>query len=98
LILVVLALGRRHGVLYKVPDDAYPVVGEALIWALDMGLGEAFTADTRATWIKLYGLLSATMRLASSSLATARTKARLGGLWEREGFGHGASLLDHGSR
>jgi hemoglobin-like flavoprotein len=71
LFLVVLALGRRHAVLYHVPDESYPVVGEALIWALDMGLGEAFTAETRATWLKLYGLLSATMRLGAHNATAA---------------------------
>lgn len=76
LFLVVLALGRRHGLLYKVPDDAYPVVGEALIWTLDMGIGEAFTADVRAAWLKLYSLLSSIMimgtRNATGDVATGK--------------------------
>src|SRR5215475_1962274 len=32
LFLIVLALGRRHTDLYKVPDAAYQTVGEALLW------------------------------------------------------------------
>ncbi len=63
LLLVVLALGRRHGVLYRVPDDSYDVVGAALLWTLDMGLGEAFTAETRDAWTRVYGLLAKTMRM-----------------------------------
>ena len=61
LFLVVLALGRRHTLLYKVPEEAFPTVGEALLWTLGMGLGQAFTAEARAAWAKLYNLLSATM-------------------------------------
>ncbi len=61
LFLVVLALGRRHRLLYKVPEDSFPVVGEALLWTLDMGLGQAFTPTAHATWAKLYKLLSSMM-------------------------------------
>ena len=39
----------------------YPIVGEALIWTLDKGLGKAFTDDVREAWQKAYGLLSAAM-------------------------------------
>lgn len=75
LFLVVLALGRRHGMLYKVPDDAYPVVGEALIWTLDMGLGEAFTSEVRAAWAKLYGLLSSIMIMGTRNASGAAVAA-----------------------
>jgi hemoglobin-like flavoprotein len=61
LFLVVLALGRRHRLLYKVPEDSFPVVGEALLWTLDMGLGQAFTPSARATLAKLYSVLSSMM-------------------------------------
>ncbi|MES2510582.1 MAG: globin domain-containing protein [Pseudomonadota bacterium] len=70
LFLVVLALGRRHALLYKIPEDAYPVVGEALLWTLNMGLGQAFTDEARAAWSKLYGLLSSIM-LMGTRQATA---------------------------
>ena len=63
LFLVVLALGRRHVDLYKVPDESYDVVGEALLWALDYGLGEAFTAEVRDAWARVYWVLSKTMKM-----------------------------------
>ncbi len=63
LFLVVLALGRRHIELYKIPDESYAVVGEALLWTLDYGLGEAFTAETRDAWGRVYRLLSQTMKM-----------------------------------
>lgn len=69
LVLVVLALGRRHAMLYKVPQEAYATVGEALIWALDMGLGQAFTNETRAAWKKLYAVMSSTMLMGARQAA-----------------------------
>lgn len=63
LFLVVLALGRRHVELYQVPDVAYEAVGEALLWTLDYGLGEAFTSDVRDAWTRVYTLLSTTMKM-----------------------------------
>jgi hemoglobin-like flavoprotein len=66
LMLVVLAMGRRHTQLYKVPDESYAVVGEALIWTLDMGLGDAFTEDVKRAWIELYTLVAKTMRMGAA--------------------------------
>ncbi len=68
LMLVVLALGRRHSDLYKIPTESYAVVGEALLWTLDYGLGEAFTQDVRAAWTRLYTLLAQTMRLGATAV------------------------------
>lgn len=53
--------GRRH-VNYGVQDRDYEDVGAALIWALDQGLGERFTPETRAAWREAYDLLAAVMR------------------------------------
>jgi hemoglobin-like flavoprotein len=61
LVMVVAALGRRHAQLYRVPDEAYVPVGEALMWALDYALGEAFTGEVRDAWAGLYGVLSKCM-------------------------------------
>jgi hemoglobin-like flavoprotein len=66
LMLVVLALGRRHKDLYRIPAESYAVVGEALIWTLDYGLGAAFDDDARAAWLNVYRLVSATMRMGSA--------------------------------
>ena len=64
LMLVVLAMGRRHTKLYRVPKEAYGVVGEALMWTLAQGLGDALDATTAGAWGKLYDLLSKTMMMA----------------------------------
>ena len=51
------AMGQRH-VGYGVTMEHYSVVGEALIWTLEKGLGEAFTADVKEAWITLYALVT----------------------------------------
>lgn len=75
LCLVVLAMGRRHHELYKIPDESYAPVGEALLWTLDQGLGEAFTDDVKAAWTKLYGTLATTMKMGARA---SRVSASLG--------------------
>jgi len=67
LFLVVLALGRRHTDLYRIPSEAYDTVREALMWTLDYGLGEAFTPAARAAWSRVYDLVALTMRLGQSA-------------------------------
>ncbi len=74
LCLVVLALGRRHSDIYKIPDASYDVVGEVLLWTLDYGLGKKFDARTRGAWTHVYQLLSLTMRMGRLSVPGA-TKA-----------------------
>jgi hemoglobin-like flavoprotein len=64
------ALGRRH-LGYGVQDSHYDTVGEALLWTMQQGLGEAFTADTRQAWAEVYGLLAATMRAAATEVETS---------------------------
>jgi hypothetical protein len=68
LLLVLLALGRRHQSLYQVPREGYAVVGEALLWTLDYGLGEAFTPEVKAAWGAVYKAVSMTMMLSSKAL------------------------------
>ena len=71
LCLVVLALGRRHSELYKVPDSSYDVVGQALLFTLDYGLGKKFDAPTRAAWTHVYQLLALTMKMGRLSVPGA---------------------------
>lgn len=58
------ALGRRHAG-YGVKDEHYATVAAALLWTLEQGLGEAFTAEVREAWTAAYGLLANTMKDAS---------------------------------
>jgi hemoglobin-like flavoprotein len=68
LMLVVLALGRRHQDLYRIPKESYAVVGEALVWTLEQGLGDAFTPATRDVWVKLYTSLATTMQMGAAAI------------------------------
>ena len=53
-------LAKRH-VAYGVRQDHYPVVGAALLWTLEQGLGEEFTPTLRTAWEAAYSTLSETM-------------------------------------
>ncbi len=72
LFLVLVALGRRHHELYKIPDESYDYVREALLYALDYGIGEGFTTTTRAAWSRLFDILSVTMRLGIGSASLGK--------------------------
>ena len=54
------ALGKRH-VGYGVTDEHYGLVGAALLWTLEKGLGAAFTPEVKDAWTAVYGVLAATM-------------------------------------
>jgi hemoglobin-like flavoprotein len=64
LVPVVEDLGRRHAT-YGVQDRHYETVGQALLWTLGMGLGSAFTPETKEAWAAVYGLLATTMKNAA---------------------------------
>jgi len=53
-------LGRKH-VAYGVAKEHYPVVGQALLDTLALGLGEQFTPALKAAWAEIYGVISSTM-------------------------------------
>lgn len=57
--------GRRQ-VSYGVRPYHYAEVGEALIWALEQGLGDGFTDETREAWTRVYELISQVMIESSS--------------------------------
>ena len=62
---VVKGLGKRH-VNYGVKDEHYATVGAALLWTLEQGLGEAFTADVKAAWTEVYTTLADLMKGAAA--------------------------------
>lgn len=53
-------LAKRH-VAYGVRPEHYPLVGTALLWTLEQGLGDSFTPEVGAAWAAAYGVLSETM-------------------------------------
>ena len=54
------ALAKRH-VAYGAKAEHYPVVGSALLWTLEKGLGEAWTPELAEAWTAAYGTLSGYM-------------------------------------
>ncbi|HSD36790.1 MAG TPA: globin family protein [Rhodocyclaceae bacterium] len=58
-------LGRRH-VAYGVESHQYDTVGAALLWTLDKGLGEAFTAEVKEAWTVAYTTLAGAMKEAAA--------------------------------
>jgi hemoglobin-like flavoprotein len=54
------ALATRH-VAYGAKAEHYPVVGQALLWTLEQGLGKDWTADVAEAWTTAYTTLSSFM-------------------------------------
>jgi len=54
------ALAKRH-VTYGARAEHYPVVGAALLWTLEKGLGEGWTPAIADAWTAAYGTLSGFM-------------------------------------
>jgi len=65
---VVRDLGARHEG-YGVEPEHYEIVGEALIWTLEQGLGDDFTEEVKQAWIEVYNALSSTMIEAAHAMA-----------------------------
>ena len=64
------ALAKRH-VSYGAKAEHYPVVGAALLWTLEQGLGDGWTPELADAWATAYGTLSGYM----ISEAYGRTQA-----------------------
>ena len=66
LIPTVEALGKRH-VGYGVKDEHYDTVATALLWAMQQGLGDAFTPAVAAAWVEVYTILASVMKAAAAA-------------------------------
>ncbi|MFH1496737.1 MAG: globin family protein [Verrucomicrobiota bacterium] len=61
-------LGAGH-VGYGVKDEHYAIVGSALLWTLEKGLGDAWTDEVKDAWIAVYTLLADTMKQGAAAAA-----------------------------
>jgi hemoglobin-like flavoprotein len=61
-------LGVKH-LGYGVMNSHYDTVGEALLWTLGQGLGDAFTTGVMSAWNDVYTLLANTMKDAAREAA-----------------------------
>ncbi|XP_030070506.1 neuroglobin [Microcaecilia unicolor] len=55
-----IGLGKKHQAI-GVKTESFITVGESLLYALDKGLGPAFSTHSREAWTKLYSGLVKTM-------------------------------------
>lgn len=58
------ALAVRH-VAWGVKPEHYDTVGAALLWTLEQGLGDGFTADVKQAWTRAYTTLAGAMKSAA---------------------------------
>lgn len=61
-------LGRRH-IAYGTLPEHYPVVGEALLYTLEQGLGEMWNDELAAAWGEAYSTLASAMIEAAEGAA-----------------------------
>jgi hemoglobin-like flavoprotein len=61
-------LGRRHGA-YGVTSAHYDTVAAALLWTLELALGDACTPEVLDAWTSVYTLLATTMKEAATTEA-----------------------------
>lgn len=60
------ALAQRH-VGYGVQAKHYPMVGTALLWTLERGLGDDWNAETAEAWVACYSAITEAMLAESSA-------------------------------
>ncbi|MBL7990632.1 MAG: hemin receptor [Candidatus Kapabacteria bacterium] len=60
-------LGKRH-VRYHVEERHYATVGQALLYALEKGLGSDFTPEVKQAWASAYTFLANTMKEAAKEV------------------------------
>lgn len=60
LVPVLEALGGRHAT-YGVQREHFAIVGQALLWTLEQGLGDRWTAEVEAAWAQTYATVQSIM-------------------------------------
>lgn len=62
------AMGARH-VVYGVRGEDYDKVAAVLLWTLEQGLGDRFTAPARDAWTEAYAAIAGAMLEGASAVA-----------------------------
>lgn len=83
-------LGARH-VDYGVKDEDYDTVAAAFIYTLEQGLGDAFTDEVKAAWVKVYGVLAGAMKAAAAEKSAG--KAPTPPAQKKESSGAGSGII-----
>jgi hemoglobin-like flavoprotein len=66
------ALGQRH-VRYGTRPEHYAVVGEALLWTLENGLGPRWNEEVKQAWTEVYTILASAMIKAAEAPAPEKS-------------------------
>lgn len=64
-------LGKRH-VRYQVQEKHYNTVGQALLYALEKGLGDDFTPEVKQAWVTAYTFLANIMKEAAKEVDVSK--------------------------
>ena len=75
-------LGKRH-VDYGVKDEDYDKVGEAFLWTLDQGLGDAFTSEVKEAWVVTYTTVADVMKAAAAEVSASPPTPAKTSWWNR---------------
>jgi len=67
-------LGARH-VRYGVVPAHFDLVGGALLWTLEQGLGEAFTPEVHDAWAAAFGVIKSAMLIGMEHATTKMEQA-----------------------
>jgi hemoglobin-like flavoprotein len=60
LIPVLKSLGEKHS-KYGVKSEHFPIVGAALLWQLEQGLGDKWTPEVKQAWTDTYATIQSVM-------------------------------------
>jgi hemoglobin-like flavoprotein len=71
---VIQDMGKRH-VAYGVKDEHYDTVGSALLWTLEQGLGDDFSAEVKEAWTVAYTTVASVMKQAAGEVEAAPAAA-----------------------
>ena len=63
---------RGDQVPTRVTTEHYRLVGEALLWTLERGLGQDLTPEVRSAWANVYHVLAATMQAGAAEVANVQ--------------------------
>jgi hypothetical protein len=60
------SVGAEGGELAGMSTDAFPLLGEALVWALENALGDRFTKPAKSVWTKVAAAIVTALRLGAA--------------------------------
>ena len=64
-------------------DEDYDKVGEAFLWTLDQGLGDAFTSEVKEAWVVTYTTVADVMKAAAAEVSASLPTPAKTSWWNR---------------